>query len=141
MLLPSCEAYTLTSFNIDPFTFSIMTISSSDTLFTSKILPTSSSLPTILIPFLLSSAPFWNSLQPPPMFLALLLFHFASCRHSIFIFLCSIMSATSFPFPVIVPIFKVPILMTVRLPFRSSRYFFTHLPPLFLLLLFLSPAI
>ena len=50
-------------------------------------------------------------------------------------FLRSIMSASSLPLPVILPIFKAPTLMTVRLPFHNFRCFFTRLPPLFLLLL------
>ena len=42
------------------------------------------------------------------MLLALLPFHFVSCRHNMSTFLRSIISASSLPLPVIVPIFKVP---------------------------------
>ena len=49
-------------------------------------------------------------------------------------FLRSIISASSLPLPVIVPIFKVPTLMSEHLPFHASRCFFTRFPPLFLLL-------
>ena len=49
-------------------------------------------------------------------------------------FLCSIISASSLPLSVIVPIFKVPTLMSERLPFHTSCCFFTRLSPLFLLL-------
>ena len=51
------------------------------------------------------------------------------------------MSASSFPLPVIVPIFKVPTLMSVCLPFHSSRCLFTRVPPLFLLLFSTSSAV
>ena len=70
---------------------------------------------------------------PLRMFLALLPFHLVSCRHSMSTFLRSIISAISL-LPVIVPIFKVPTLMSEPLPFHASRCFFTRLPPLFLLL-------
>ena len=41
------------------------------------------------------------------MFLALLPFHFVSCRHNMSTFLCSIKPASSLPLPVIVPIFSL----------------------------------
>ena len=49
------------------------------------------------------------------------------------------MSSSSLPLLVIVPIFEVPTLMTVRLPFHRSRCLFTHLPSLFFLL-FIKPS-
>ena len=57
-----------------------------------------------------------------------------SCRHNMSTFLRSIISASFLPLPVIVPIFKVPTLMSEHLPFHASRCFFTRFPPLFLLL-------
>ena len=58
----------------------------------------------------------------------------------LYIFLCSIISACSLPLPVIVPIFKVPTLMSERLPFHASRCFFTRFSPLFLLVFSLCLA-
>ena len=81
------------------------------------------------------------SLHPPPIFLALLPFNFVSYRHYISIFLRSIISASSFLLPVIVPIFKAPTLTSERLPFHSSRCLFTRPPPLFLLLFSLCLAV
>ena len=118
MLLLTCGTYALSMFSIDPFSSNFMTISLSDTLFTSRTLSTSSFLTTISIPFLLPSAPLYNSLQPPPMFLALLAFYFVSCRLSKSTLLRFIMSASSLFFPFIIPIFKVPTLMSVRLSFH-----------------------
>ena len=69
------------------------------------------------------------------MFLALLPFHFFSCRHNMSTFLRYIKSASSLFLPVIVLIFKVPTLTSERLPFHTSWCLFTHLPPLFLLML------
>ena len=80
-------------------------------------------------------------LHPPPMFLALLSFHFVSCRHNMSTFLHSIISASSLLLPVIVLIFKVHTLMSERLPFHTSRCFFTRLPPLFLHLFSLCLAV
>ena len=128
-------------FSIDSFTSSFMAISLSDILFTSKKLSISSTLTNIPIPFFLPSAPSYNSLPPTAMFLALLPFHFVSSRHSTSIFLCSIKSASSLPFPVIAPTFEVPMLITVHLSFRSSRCLFTRLHSLFLFLFFLSPVV
>ena len=75
------------------------------------------------------------------MFLALLPFHFVSCRHNMSTFLRSIISASSLPLPVILQIFKVPTLMIERLPFYTSRYLFTCLHPVFLLLFLLCLAV
>ena len=141
MLLLTCGAYALTIFRMDPFTSSFMAISLSDSLFTSRTLSVSSSLSTIPIPFFLPSAPLYNSLHPPPMFLVLLPFHFVSYRHNMSKFLCSIKSASSLHLPVIVPIFKVSTLMSERLLFHTSLCFFTRLPPLFLLLFSLCLAV
>ena len=107
----------------------------------SRTLSARSSLTTIPIPYFLSSAPVQNSLHPPAMFLALLPFRFVSCRHNMTTFLCSIISASSLPLPVIVPILKVPTYMSERLLFHTSRCFFTRLPPLFLLLFSLCLAV
>ena len=141
MLLPTCGAYVLTVFNIDPSTSNFMAISLSCTLFTSKTISTSSSLTAIPIPIHLSSAQLYNSLHPAPMFLTLLLFHIVSCRHSAPTFLPFIVSTSSLPLPVIVPKFKVPTLMTVGLPFLSSRCLFTRLPRFFLFMFSLKPAV
>ena len=141
MLLLTCGAYPLTIFRMDPFTSSFMAISLSDTLLTCKTLSASSSLSTIPIPFFLPSAPLYNIFHPPPMFLALLSFHFFSCGHNMSTFLCSIISASSLPLPVIVPIFKVPTLTSERLAFHASPCFFTRFPPLFLLLFSLCLAL
>ena len=111
MLLAACGAYALTMLSIDPFISSFMAICLSDTLFTSNFLLISFSLTTILIPFIFPLAALLNSLQPPPIVLALFPFHFVSCRHSKSTFLRSIMSACSFYLPVIVPTFKVPTLI------------------------------
>ena len=73
--------------------------------------------------------------------LPLLPFHFVSCRHNMSTFLRSIISASSLPLLAIVPIFKVPTLMSERLPFHASRCFFTRFPPLFLLLFSLCLAV
>ena len=75
------------------------------------------------------------------MFLALLPFHFVSCSYNMSTFLRSVIFASSLPLPVIVPIFKVPTLISERLPFHASRCFFTRLPPLFLLLFSLCLAV
>ena len=61
------------------------------------------------------------------MFLASLPFHFVSPRHNISTFLHSIISASSL-LPVIVPIYKVPTLMSEHLLFHTSRCLFTCLP-------------
>ena len=68
-------------------------------------------------------------------------FHFVSYRHNMSTFLRSIISASSLPLPVIVSIFKVPTLMSERLPFHASHCFFTRFPPLFLLLFSLCLAV
>ena len=126
---------------INPFTCSFMTNSLSDTLFTFKILSTSSSLTTIPTHFFFHQLRCKIVCSHLQCSFALHLFHFVSCRHSMSTFFRSIMSASSLPFPVIVPIFKVPIFMSVGLPFHSFRCLFTRLPLLFLLLFSLSPAI
>ena len=55
--VPSKSTVPTYVFRMDPFTSSFMTISLSDTLFTSRTLSASSSLTTIPIPFFLPSAP------------------------------------------------------------------------------------
>ena len=141
MLLLTCGAYALTIFRMDPFTFSFMAISLSDTLFTSRTLSASSSLTTISIPF------FFHQLHCRIVCIhlqcsnfALLPFHFVSCRHNMSTSLCSIISASSLSLPVIVPIFKAPTLMSEHLSFHASHCFFTRLPPVFLHLLSLTVA-
>ena len=64
------------------------------------------------------------------MFLALLAFHFVSCRHNMSTFLSSIISFSSLTLSVIVPIFKVPTLTSECLSFHTTRGLFTRLPPL-----------
>ena len=74
------------------------------------------------------------------MLLALLPFYFVSFGQNMSTFLRYIISASSLPPPVIVPIFKVPTFMSERLPFHASRCLFTRLPPLFLLFFSLAVA-
>ena len=61
--------------------------------------------------------------------------------HNMSTFLRSILSASFLPLPVIAPIFKVPTLTSERFPFHISRYLFSRLPPLFLLLFSLCLAV
>ena len=121
MLLLTCGVYMLTMFRIDSFTSSFVVISLSDTLFTSRTLSASSS-------FTLSHF-FFHQLccKIICIHLQCSLLYFVFCRHSMSTFLCSIKSASSLPLSVIVPIFKVPTLMSEHLSFHTSCCLFTCL--------------
>ena len=127
-------------FRMNCFTSSFMAISLSDTLFTYTTLSTSFSLTTIPIPF------FFHPLHCKIVCIHLqcsLLYSLSALFPvgTICLLLCSIKSASSLPLPVIVPIFKVPTLVSEHLPFHTSCCLFTHLPPLFLLLFLLCSSV
>ena len=121
MLLSTHGAHALTTFRMDPPISSLMATSLSDTLPNPRIPLTSSSLTTIPIPPPLSSAPLQNNLHLPRMPPISLPLYFASRRHIMSTFLCSIISVSSPPPPAIAPILKSPILMSEHLPLHNPR--------------------
>ena len=130
MLLPTCGAYALTMFSIDPFTSSFMAINLFDILFTSKTISSKSSLCTIPIHFFfpqLHCRIVCSHLQCSSLYSLFTLFPVGAV-YLLYIPLLHQVCQLSPPYS------HCSYIMSVHLLFNSVRCLFTRLPPLFLLL-------